>query len=79
MQNGHFQSRRFLATRWSEEGNCEVQCIKCNLFSGNGEQFKFALGIDAKYGDGTALDLEYQARTIVKNSRIDYEEKITYY
>jgi hypothetical protein len=45
----------------------------------SGEQFKFALGLDAKYGDGTALDLEYKARTIVKISRIDYEEKISYY
>ena len=78
MQNGHFQSRRFLATRWSEEGNCEVQCQKCNIWE-QGEQFKFALGIDAKYGDGTAIHLEYQARTIVKISRIDYEDKISYY
>ena len=78
MQNGHFQPRRFLATRWSEEGNCEVQCQKCNIWE-QGEQFKFALGIDAKYGDGTAIHLEYQARTIVKISRIDYEDKISYY
>ena len=77
MQNGHFQSRKHLATRWHTK-NCQVQCVACNLFR-SGEQFKFALGIDAKYGDGTALDLEYQARTIVKISRIDYEEKITYY
>ena len=78
MQNGHFQSRRFLATRWSEEGNCEVQCQKCNIWE-QGEQFKFALGIEAKYGEGTALHLEYQARTIIKISRIEYEEKISYY
>ena len=77
MQNGHFQSRRFLATRYDEE-NCQVQCVGCNMFK-QGEQFKFALGIDAKYGDGTALHLEYQARTIVKISRIDYEDKISYY
>ena len=78
MQCGHFQSRRFMATRYSEDGNCEVQCQKCNIWE-QGEQFKFALGIDAKYGDGTALELEYQARTIVKFSRVDYDEKIGYY
>tara|TARA_R100000781_G_scaffold539_5_gene903 strand:- start:894 stop:1298 length:405 start_codon:yes stop_codon:yes gene_type:complete len=77
MQNGHFQSRRFMATRYDEQ-NCYAQCVACNMFRG-GEQFKFALWIDAKYGDGTALELEYKARTTVKFSRVDYEDKISYY
>tara|TARA_R100001143_G_scaffold8203_1_gene10403 strand:+ start:147 stop:554 length:408 start_codon:yes stop_codon:yes gene_type:complete len=77
MQNGHFQSRRFLATRF-DEVNCQPQCLACNMFRG-GEQFKFALGIEGIYGDGTALDLEYKARTIIKFSRVDYDEKISYY
>jgi hypothetical protein len=77
MQNGHFQSRSFLATRYDEQ-NCQVQCVGCNMFK-QGEQFKFALGLEAKYGDGTALDLEYQARTILKLSRYDYECEINYY
>ena len=47
MQNGHFQSRRFMATRFSEDGNCEVQCVACNMFRG-GEQFRFAMNLDAK-------------------------------
>ena len=33
MQNGHFQSRKHLATRFSEDGNCEVQCVKCNVYA----------------------------------------------
>jgi hypothetical protein len=78
MQNGHFQSRRFMATRYSEDGNCEVQCVACNMFRG-GEQYKFAINLDAKYGEGTAEELEVLARTIMKVSRIDYEEKIAYY
>ena len=78
MQNGHFQSRRFLATRWSEEGNCEVQCQKCNIWE-QGMQFRFSIYIDAKYGAGTAEHLEGLARTTIKLSRIDYEEKISYY
>ena len=78
MQNGHFQSRRFMATRYSEDGNCEVQCVACNMFRG-GEQYKFALNLDAKYGEGTAEDLESLARTIVKFTRVDYEDKISYY
>jgi hypothetical protein len=78
MQNGHFQSRRFLATRWSEEGNCEVQCQKCNIWE-QGMQFRFSIYIDSKYGEGTAEHLEGLARTTIKISRIDYEEKISYY
>jgi len=77
MQNGHFQSRRFMATRFNEE-NCSTQCIKCNMYS-QGEQYKFGLAIDAKYGEGTAEELEFLARTIHKVSRVEYEEQISYY
>ena len=77
MQNGHFQSRRFMATRYNEQ-NCSSQCVACNMFRG-GEQFRFGLAIDVKYGVGTAEYLESFARTIVKFTRVDYEEKIGYY
>ena len=78
MQNGHFQSRKHLATRFSEDGNCEVQCVKCNVYAW-GEQYKFSLALDGKYGEGKAEELQYLARTTVKISRIEYEEKISYY
>ena len=77
MQNGHFQSRKHLSTRWDLK-NCQVQCVGCNMFKA-GEQYKFSLNLDAKYGEGTAEELELLARTIMKFSRIDYEEKISYY
>ena len=77
MQCGHFQSRRHHATRWNET-NCQVQCVKCNMFE-QGEQFKFGLKIDDKFGEGTAKDLEYLAKQITKISRSDYEENISYY
>ena len=77
MHNSHFQSRKHLSTRWNEK-NCDVGCVKCNIFN-FGEQYKFAINLDAKYGEGTAEDLELIARTIMKVSRIDYEEKISYY
>ena len=77
MQNGHFQSRRHLSTRFDEE-NCQVQCIKCNMFS-QGEQFKFGIHLDAKYGEGTAEYLASVARLQRKVTRADYEEKISYY
>ena len=77
MQNGHFQSRSFLATRFDEE-NCQAQCVGCNMFK-QGEQYKFSLYLDSKYGEGKAAELEFLARTTVKFTRGDYEEKIVYY
>ena len=77
MQNGHFQSRKHLATRWDEE-NCQVQCVGCNMFKA-GEQYKFSVALDSKYGEGKAEELQLTARTIMKVSRIDYEDKISYY
>jgi hypothetical protein len=77
MQNGHFQSRRYHSTRWNET-NCQVQCIKCNMYE-QGEQFRFGLALDNKYGENTAQELEFLSKTIIKFSRIDYEEKISYY
>ena len=77
MQCGHFQSRRHHTTRWDEK-NCQNQCVKCNLYE-QGEQFRFGIALDGKYGEGTSEELEFRARTIIKFSRIDYEEKISYY
>ena len=77
MQCGHFQSRSYLATRF-DEVNCQVQCVGCNMFK-QGEQYKFALALDANYGEGTADELLYLAKPTIKISRADYEEKISYY
>jgi len=77
LQNGHFQSRRHHNTRW-DENNCQVQCVKCNLFL-QGMQWQFGLKLDAKYGLGTAEELEFMSKVNVKMMRIDYVEKISYY
>jgi len=77
LQNGHCFSRRFMATRFDEE-NCQVQCVACNMFR-SGEQYKFGLALDSKYGEGTAEELEQISRSILKISRVEYEEKISYY
>jgi hypothetical protein len=77
MHCGHFQSRRHHSTRWNET-NCQVQCVKCNMYE-QGEQFRFGIALDYKYGEGSAEEIEFLARTIMKFSRIDYEEKISYY
>ncbi len=77
MQCGHFMSRRHNATRWNEM-NCQVQCVKCNMF-GQGEQYKFGLNLDAKYGEGCSEELQYEARQLVKITRPEYEDEISYY
>jgi hypothetical protein len=77
MQCGHFQSRRHHSTRWHEQ-NCQVQCVKCNMYE-QGEQFRFGVALDHKYGEGTAEELEFLSKMIMKFSRVDYEEKISYY
>lgn len=74
---GHFMSRRYLATRFCEI-NVQPQSPADNLF-GQGEQYKFGLNLDLKYGEGTAEELQYKARQTVKLSRVDYEEEIIYY
>ena len=77
LQNGHFQSRRWHNTRWDEK-NCQVQCVKCNMF-GQGEQYKFGMYLDAKYGLGTSEELEILSKQPFKISRIDYVNYISYY
>mgnify|MGYP003132751304 FL=1 len=76
-QAGHFQSRSHHSTRW-DEVNVQVQCVKCNMYR-QGEQYKFGLYLDQRFGDGTAEELEYRAKTIVKINRVDYEEAIDRY
>tara|TARA_R100001163_G_scaffold33509_1_gene25953 strand:+ start:700 stop:1107 length:408 start_codon:yes stop_codon:yes gene_type:complete len=71
---GHFMSRRHLATRYDEK-NVNSQCSYCNTFL-NGNQYRASIGINNKYGNGTAEELEKRSKTIIKLSRVDYEEAI---
>jgi len=77
LQNGHFQSRRHYSTRW-DETNCQVQCAGCNVFK-YGEQFKFGLELDSKYGSGTAHNLLVKAQKQVKYQTFELLEMIKYY
>ncbi len=77
MQCGHFQSRRHLSTRWNEQ-NCQVQCVGCNMFK-QGEQWKFGLRLDYKYGEGTSEELEVLALKTHKKLKWEYIDDISYY
>tara|TARA_R110000751_G_scaffold65819_6_gene134537 strand:+ start:1047 stop:1454 length:408 start_codon:yes stop_codon:yes gene_type:complete len=74
---GHFMSRKCLSTRYCDT-NVQPQSIADNLFA-QGRQYQFGVNLDAQYGDGTAEDLQIKSRQIQKFSRVDYEEKISYY
>jgi len=62
IQNGHFQSRRFMSTRF-DPLNCAPQCYACNVGM-SGMQYEFGKRIDKKYGQGIA-DLIVQKSKIV--------------
>lgn len=75
MQNGHFVSRSYLATRYSEE-NCRPQCVGCNIF-GRGKTALFGTSLQAELGEGIITRLYRKAQEIVKD--YPYAEKIEYY
>ena len=73
LQNGHFISRKYLATRFDEQ-NCKPQCPACNVFR-YGEQYKFG----QKLGKKLAEHLQLKSRGTVKIMAVEYLEKIAYY
>ena len=77
MQNGHFMSRKNLSTRW-DEVNCQVQCVGCNVYR-YGEQYKFSLNLDEKYGGGTAEEMLVKSRETSKIMDVELEDKIKHY
>lgn len=72
--NGHFQVRQHMNTRFSEM-NCSVQCRACNNWHW-WEQVIFWRRIDEKYGAWTAEALEIFAR---QPSRIKQAELLEIY
>ncbi len=75
IQNGHFVSRLYLATRYSED-NCRPQCVGCNLF-GKGKTATFGANLERDCGRETVSRLFREANTIVKD--FPYAEKIEEY
>lgn len=77
LQCGHFQSRKHYSTRW-DEVNCQVQCIGCNVYK-YGEQYKFGLFLNSKYGSNTAENLLRISKQSVKIKDFELVEMIEYY
>ncbi len=64
MDCGHFQSRRYSATRYHEK-NAHAQCQKCNKYQA-GEQYIHGKEIDFIYGAGTAEFITKLSRSLYK-------------
>ena len=69
---GHFQSRRYGSTRY-DENNTGPQCTYCNGYN-QGEQYKFGLYLDEKYGAKTAQKVTIKSRMNCKRNRYDYQQ-----
>lgn len=74
MQAGHFVTRAINDLRFDEE-NVNGQCLKCNVF-GAGEQYKYSVAVDIKYGEGTATALMSRRSILHKFTRQELEEII---
>ena len=74
MQCGHFQSRRYSSTRFSEV-NTAPQCVRCNMFN-QGEQYKFSKFIKDSYGEKALEDVIQEAQQYHKFTVQELEEII---
>ncbi len=70
-------SRKSYSTRW-DEMNCNVQCVKCNMFE-QGMSYVFGLNLNKDFGDGTAEGLLQKSKQIVKLENYELEALITKY
>lgn len=77
LQNGHFVSRNYLATRFDEQ-NCRPQCVGCNLF-GNGKPLDFEEHLIREIGLQNVQALKKRRHKITIYSRDWYQERIAYY
>lgn len=74
MQAGHFVTRAVNDLRFDEQ-NVNGQCLKCNVF-GAGEQYKYSVAVDLKYGEGTAIALMARRHLSHKFMRDELEQII---
>ena len=78
IQNGHYMSRRYMSTRFSED-NCRPQCVACNIFNqGNIQMYRRAL--IKQIGEQRVDLIEIRAKQESKNwSLFEYQTMIDFY
>ena len=78
IQCGHYMSRRYMSTRFSED-NCRPQCVACNIFNqGNIQMYRRVL--IKQIGEQRVDLIEVRARQETKNwSLFEYQAMIDFY
>lgn len=77
IQNGHFVSRQYLATRW-DENNCRPQCWGCNGY-GLGKPLDFEERLKKELGNSVVERMKAKRHEIWKLDAAWYLEKIEHY
>ena len=77
MQNGHYMSRAYQATRWLDM-NCNVQCVACNVFK-KGNYTEYAMYMINLHGPDGVEQLMKLAKTGEKITTPDLKARIIYY
>lgn len=77
IQNGHFLSRQYLATRW-DENNCRPQCVGCNIY-GNGKPLDFEERLKKELGDDFVEKMKLSRHQSLKLNQAWYLEQIKKY
>jgi len=76
-QNGHFFTRGRQSTRW-DEMNCNVQCMRCNVFL-KGNYINYTYYMIDTYGREAVDDLERKSLKSIKIPSTKLKEMIEYY
>jgi len=77
LQNGHFVSRQYIATRW-DENNCRPQCVGCNIF-GNGKPLDFEERLKKDLGGDFIEEMKLTRHQSLKLDRHWYTAEIEKY
>lgn len=77
IQNGHFISRSYLATRW-HENNCRPQDVGCNVF-GNGKPLDFEERLKKELGADYVENMKASRHQMLKLDRNWYIAEIEKY
>ena len=75
---GHFIPKSAGNAIYFDEENVNAQCRSCNSFH-SGEQYKYGLAIDDKFGDGTAKKLLKKSTQTKKFTQQELLDMIDYY
>lgn len=77
MQNGHYVSRQFHATRWLDR-NCHPQCYRCNVAL-EGNYPNYTMFMIRTYGPQIIEELIELSKVTPKFSKQDLMDKLTHY